>query len=89
MCYGFLFESLPKKPILLLQLENEFSSEKYKNYIKFSLVRHEELESTVEKYPGHHVFVDEFILDMEKNGPGDIRKMFCQLKLTTKVNCAR
>ena len=78
-----------KKPILLLQLEIESSSEKYKDYIKFSFVKHKELRSAVEKYPDHHVFVDEFILNMEKNRPGDISEMISQLKLATKVKLCK
>ena len=67
-CVGRFAE---KKPILLLQLENELVKEQFKDYIKFSWVKHEDLPSAVEKYPDHHVFVDEFILDMEEDSSSD------------------
>ena len=78
-------ELVDKKPILLMQLENEFGQAKFKDNIKFSWVKDKDLQSAVTKYPDHHVFVDEYILDLKKNGPGQISQIINQLKISTKV----
>jgi len=76
--------SVNKKPILLMQLENELCQAEFKDNIKFNWVKNEDLESAVKKYPDHHVFVDEYILNMKKNGPGQIIQMINQLEISTK-----
>ena len=81
-------EYADKKPILLLQLENELCQAKFKDNIKFSWVKSKDLESAVKKYPDHHVFVDEYILDMEiydYEYNEDISEIMNGLKLFTKV----
>jgi len=80
-------EFVDKKPILLLQLENELCQAKFKDKINFSCVRSKDLESAVTKYSDHHVFIDEYILDMKDNGPGQISQMINQLKISTKETC--
>merc|ERR1719232_1246864 len=76
-----------KKPILLLQLENELCQTKFKDFIKFGWVKSKDLQSAVKKYPDHHVFVDEYILDMKENGSGQISQMINQLEISTKETC--
>ena len=67
---------------MLLELENEFEAEEFKGSIKFSL-EHERLKAAVVKHPNHHVFVDEYVLDLKKKD--DICGMMRELKQFTKV----
>lgn len=69
-----------KKPILLLQIELMFDQDKelknYKNNIQFGFIKNggdnlpKDLHCMfveIEKFPGHHTFVDEFIVNMKNN----------------------
>ena len=84
-CKPFSACFVDKKPIMLLQMENEFEQGKFKDYIKFSWVNYRDLKSAIEKHPDHHTFIDEYILDMKNNGPDQISQMINQLEISTKV----
>ena len=68
---------------MLLELENEFEAEVFEGSIKFSYEEHKRLKAAVVKHPKHHVFVDEYVLDLEKKD--DICEMMRELKQFTKV----
>ena len=68
----------------MLELENEFRVQESKGDIKFSHVAgRRNLKAAVEELPNHHVFVDEYVLDLEKID--DICGMMKELKQFTKV----
>ena len=86
-----------RKPILLLQIENEFDDKKYKDYIKFSVLQIEDqplsqnlkqLSDLIAKYPDHHTFVDEFVMKMETDDE-DCTYHVKYLKTLTKVKLLR
>ena len=68
---------------MLLELENEFEAEEFKGSIKFSYEEHKRLKAAVVKHPKHHVFVDEYLLNLDKID--DICEMMRELKQFTKV----
>ena len=67
----------------MLELENEFQAEDSIDSIKFSLAESKDLKAAVKEHPNHHVFVDEYVLDLEKKD--DICEMMRELKQFTKV----
>ena len=68
---------------MLLELENEFEAEEFKGSIKISFADSKDLKAAVEEHPNHHVFVDEYVLDLGKKD--EICKMMRELKQFTKV----
>ena len=67
----------------MLELENEFEAEEFEGSIKFSYEEHEELKAAVVKHPNHHVFVDEYVLNLKYKD--DFCEMMRELKQFTKV----
>ena len=51
---------------MLLELENEFRAEESKGGIKFSFAASKDLKAAVIAHPNHHVFVDEYVLNLYK-----------------------
>ena len=68
---------------MLLELENEFQAEDPIDGIKFSCAESEDLKAAVVKHPNHHVFIDEYVLDLKKKDY--ICEMMRELKQFTKV----
>ena len=68
---------------MLLELEKEFEAEEFNGSVKFSLSDHKNLKAAVVKHPNHHVFVDEYVLDLKKKD--DICGMMRELEQFTKV----
>ena len=68
---------------MLLELETEFQDEASIDGIKFSAAKSKDLKAAVEEHPNHHVFVDEYVLDLEEKD--DICEMMRELKQFTKV----
>ena len=68
---------------MLLELENEFEAEVSEGAITFSYTASSLLKDTVIKHPNHHVFVDEYILRLDRKEK--IIEMMGELKLFTKV----
>ena len=69
---------------MLLEIENEFRAEESKGGIKFSFAASKDLKAAVIAHPNHHVFVDEYILRLDRKEK--IIEMMGELKLFTKVN---
>ena len=67
----------------MLELENEFQAEESTGSIKISFADHKNLKAAVEEHPNHHVFVDEYVLNLENKD--DICVMMRELKQFTKV----
>ena len=87
-----------KKPIILLQTELLFDQDKdlqqYRNNVHISLVKNEgnslsadleKLSEQMAKFPDHHTFVDEFIINMKNEADGKVEKTIRQMKQVTKV----
>ena len=68
---------------MLLELENEFGAEVSTGAIKFTGEINDHLKEAVIKHPNHHVFVDEYILRLDRKEK--IIEMMGELKLFTKV----
>ena len=88
-----------RKPILLLQIENEFDDNKYKEFIKFSVLQplqqdqplsriFKQLADLIAEYPGYNTFVDEFVMKM-KTDEEDCSRHVKHLKTLTKVKLLR
>ena len=67
----------------MLELETEFQDEASIDGIKFSAAKSKDLKAAVVKHPNHHVFVDEYLLNLDKID--DICGMMKELKQFTKV----